>query len=309
MAHFSFRVDTGEMADSIDGVSRHVDGVTAAVVAMESAVILAEKEGADNICRNVNFGFYSLIRSQVSQKLAKHKSEAEAKLMELQSQSAALISIKGRMEKDFNMIASRYTKLFDSLNNSLRSRVFELDKPTTNFLFKDVSQVDSRPKRLAANPAINQNESLAQCVAISVSNTKFNGRNNIASMGQFVQNSEDQRSLVDSILSDVKVEGPQTLFVPVLVAESCDINVKQNVWSVNVSPIGAPADLRIQSSVSEVVTRLNWQGVDAHNENQVKREFSLLVLESQLPDRVKRTITGLMDSSKTWNGLSGGVAR
>ena len=309
MAHFNFRVDTGEMAESIQGVSRHVDGVTAAVVAMETAVILAEKEGSENICKNVNFGFYSLIKSQISQKLAKHKSEAEAKLMELQQQSSALLSIRGRMEKDFNMIASRYTKLFDSLNIGLRSRVFELDRPTTDFLHKDIAQIENRPKRLAGNPTTNQNESLTQYVAISVSNTKYNGLNNIRTMKEFVHGSESQRHLVESILGNDNIDRPQVLYAPVIVSEQCDLHVKQNTWSQSATPIGAEADSKIHSSVKDAISDFKWQSADYPSQNQIKREFNLRVLESEVPDRVKRTITSLMDSSNGWDGLKADIVQ
>ncbi len=41
---FGFTVDTEPMARSIDHVSNHVDGVTTAVVAMQTAVVVAEKQ-------------------------------------------------------------------------------------------------------------------------------------------------------------------------------------------------------------------------------------------------------------------------
>ena len=65
MANFSFTVDTREMADGLYSVAPHVDGATGAVVSMQTAVIMAEKRAAEDICRNVNRGFFSLIRSQI----------------------------------------------------------------------------------------------------------------------------------------------------------------------------------------------------------------------------------------------------
>jgi hypothetical protein len=73
MANFNFTVDTNPMADSIDGVANHVDGTTAAVIAMQTAVVIAEQKGAEKICNNVNFGFYSLIRSQFLKRLQRIK--------------------------------------------------------------------------------------------------------------------------------------------------------------------------------------------------------------------------------------------
>ena len=68
MADFNFTVDTTPMANQINSVSHHVDGVTASVVAMKTAVISAEKDGANKICGNVNRGFFSMMQAQITQK-------------------------------------------------------------------------------------------------------------------------------------------------------------------------------------------------------------------------------------------------
>ena len=80
MATFNYTVDTKPMADEMRSVSRHVNATTDAVVAMQTAVIIAEEKAADHVCNNVNKGFYSLIRSQISQKMAKLQSEVDSHL-------------------------------------------------------------------------------------------------------------------------------------------------------------------------------------------------------------------------------------
>ena len=129
MSSFHFTVDTAPMASEIHNVSKHVDATTAAVVAMKTAVIDAEQEAADHVCDNVNRGFFSLMHSQISQKIAQYTSTVEAKLMEMAQYAAALKGIQTRMQGDYNMISGRYTKLFRSINNNLQSRIAELDKP------------------------------------------------------------------------------------------------------------------------------------------------------------------------------------
>lgn len=82
MANFNFTVDTSPMASEMQSVSHGVNRVSGAVVAMQAAVIAAEKEGAEHVCQNVNKGFYSLMHSQISQKIAQLTSTVEAKLLE-----------------------------------------------------------------------------------------------------------------------------------------------------------------------------------------------------------------------------------
>ena len=112
MANFSFVIDTEEMAQAVHQVVPHVDGTTAAVVAMQASVIAAEKEAANSICENVNRGFYTLIRSQISPKIAAVQNQLDARLLELRDQARKMLDRKKIMERDFQMIATRNMKLF-----------------------------------------------------------------------------------------------------------------------------------------------------------------------------------------------------
>ncbi|MBL0308630.1 MAG: hypothetical protein IPP77_02760 [Bacteroidetes bacterium] len=303
MANFNFTVDTNPMADSIDGVANHVDGTTAAVIAMQTAVVIAEQKGAEKICNNVNFGFYSLIRSQIFQKIATHKSKADAKIMELQQQSVSLIAIKSRMEKDYQMLASRYTKLFEGLNKALRARIFELDKPTTNFVLKDVLPTANRTKRLSGSTSTTQVESIASGQMISVSNTKYNAMKNISSMQDFIYSSENQKNLIGSILNKESVSKPTEKDIPVLISESEGLNVRQSQWMITQPPLKKNTNSKIESHIYSTLTNLKWVDDDQSNSSRVKQEFGDFVNQSTVSDRVKKQMLSLLESSK-WQKLN-----
>src|ERR1035437_3593305 len=156
MANFSFTIDTQEMADGLYSVAPHVDGATGAMVSMQTAVIMAERHAAEDICRNVNRGFFSLIRSQISQKIAISRSQVEARLLELRDQSQKLLGVKTTMQRDFQMIAARYTKLFRSLDLALFSRLYELNLPLLDLVQKDVGRMGSRRRALQAAVPVHQ---------------------------------------------------------------------------------------------------------------------------------------------------------
>ncbi len=303
MANFTFTVDTNPMADSIDGVANHVDGTTAAVIAMQTAVVIAEQKGAEKICNNVNFGFYSLIRSQISQKIATHKSKADAKIMELQQQSVSLIGIKSRMEKDYQMLASRYTKLFEGLNKALRARIFELDRPTTNFVLKDVLPTANRTRRLSGSSSTTQVESIASSQMISVSNTKYNAMKNISSMQDFICSSENQKSLIGSILNKESVTKPTEKDIPVLISESEGLNVRQSQWMITQPPLKKNTNSKIESHIYSSLSNLKWVDDDQSNSSRVKQEFGNFVNQSTVSDRVKNQMLSLLESSK-WQKLN-----
>ncbi|PKQ62205.1 hypothetical protein BZG02_12870 [Labilibaculum filiforme] len=298
MASFNYTVDTKPMAEEMRSVSRHVNATTGAVVAMQTAVIIAEEKAADHVCNNVNKGFYSLIRSQISQKMAKLQSEVDSHLMQLVQQKNALLSIKNRMQKDYNMIASRYIKLFNGLNSNLKQRVFELDKPTIDFAVKEVDKVSNRSKYLTATIPIAQLESLAASQKIVASNVKYRGFNVIKSMRSFLFEMNTQKKLTDQILiNDGRYTETATVYIPIVICEcnrdKTDAGVEISVSEVELDNISKSA---IKNTAFAELNQIEWQAKSSPN-TEVKSEFSKLVSSSSKSQRVKDMATKLFQSN------------
>lgn len=298
MANFNYTVDTKPMADEMRSVSRHVNATTGAVVAMQTAVIIAEEKAADHVCNNVNKGFYSLIRSQILQKMAKLQSEVDSHLMQLVQQKNALLSIKNRMQKDYNMIASRYIKLFNGLNSNLKQRVFELDKPTIDFAVKEVDKVSNRSKYLTATIPIAQLESLAASQKIVASNVKYRGFNVIKSMRSFLFEMNTQKKLTDQILiNDGRYTETATVYIPIVICEcnrdKTDAGVEISVSDVELDNISKSA---IKNTTFAELNQIEWQAKSTPN-TEVKSEFSKLVSSSSKSQRVKDMATKLFQSN------------
>ena len=298
MANFNYTVDTKPMADEMRSVSRHVNATTGAVVAMQTAVIIAEEKAADHVCNNVNKGFYSLIRSQISQKMAKLQSEVDSHLMQLVQQKNALLSIKNRMQKDYNMIASRYIKLFNGLNSNLKQRVFELDKPTIDFAVKEVDKVSNRTKYLTATIPIAQLESLAASQKIVASNVKYRGFNVIKSMRSFLFEMNTQKKLTDQILiNDGRYTETAIVYIPIVICEcnrdKTDAGVEISVSDVELDNISKSA---IKNTTFAELNQIEWQAKSTPN-TEVKSEFSKLVSTSSKSQRVKDMATKLFQSN------------
>ena len=298
MATFNYTVDTKPMADEMRSVSRHVNATTDAVVAMQTAVIIAEEKAADHVCNNVNKGFYSLIRSQISQKMAKLQSEVDSHLMQLVQQKNALLSIKNRMQKDYNMIASRYIKLFNGLNSNLKQRVFELDKPTIDFAVKEVDKVSNRTKYLTATIPIAQLESLAASQKIVASNVKYRGLNVIKSMRSFLFEMNTQKKLTDQILiNDGRYTETATVYIPIVI---CECNRDKTGTGIEISVSDVELDNISKSAIKNTafaeLNQIEWQAKSLPN-TEVKSEFSKLVSSSSKSQRVKDMATKLFQSN------------
>ncbi len=299
MASFNYTVDTKPMADEISSVSRHVNATTGAVVAMQTAVILAEEKAADHVCKNVNKGFYSLIRSQISQKMAKLQSEVDSHLMQLNQQKNALMGIKNRMERDYNMIAKRYIKLFNGLNANLKQRVFELDKPTIDFAVREVDKISNRTKYLTATIPVTQLESLATSQKIIASNVKQKGASVIYSMKSFLYEMNVQKKLTDQILiNDGRYKETAGIYIPVVIHECNRDNSENKHLEINIPD--HTLDKISQSAISNAIyARIpEAQWIQATEPDlKIKNEFSKLVSGSSQSQRVKNMAMQLFQSN------------
>jgi hypothetical protein len=300
MATFNYTVDTQPMADELKNVSRHVDVTTGAVVAMQTAVIAAERKGADHVCANVNKGFYSLIRSQISQKLAKFKSEVDSQIMQLAQQKKALIAIKTRMERDYNMISKRYMKLFNGLNVNLKNRIFELDKPTMDFACKEVEKASNRTRSLSATFPITQSESISSSQKIVASNIKLKGLNVINSMKGFIHEMNIQKKLTDAILiDDFSILKEGVSYIPIVIYE-CNrdktdyLNIEIVVPETELSTVVKSA---IKNAGHSEFTKLSWIQ-NSSNLMEISSEFSKLISVSKKSQRIKDLSIKLFQANK-----------
>jgi hypothetical protein len=289
MATFNYTIDTLPMANEISSVSGHIKGTTTAVVAMQTAVVLAEKKAADHVCDNVNRGFYTLIRSQISQKIAKLQSEVDSHLMQLNQHKKQLWAIKSRMERDYNMISSRYLKLFNGLNQNLKQRVLELDRPTFDFADKEAGRVSNRIKYLTSTVPVSQLESLALSQKIIASNVKYRSMKVIGSMTSFLSDMNRQKHLTEKILlqSNAKIDNA-TLSVPVVISE-CNFDKFDNKnvdITVSRAQLNQQTQIAVKNAVNQNVENLQWQNEREINK-EIKSEFSKFLSNSSSSQRVK----------------------
>jgi len=305
---FNFNVDTTEMAETVSAVSTHVDGTTAAVVAMEAALIAVEKEAASEICGNVNRGFHRLILSQLSQRCAKAKSIVDAKLMELSSQSAALARIKRQMEGDYHRITSRYVSLFGSLNDALRARVFELDKPAADLADKEMRTAERRSLARAGEAAVLQLEVEPATQLLAIGGVRHDAATTLSRMRQIVVRSNVMKRATKAVARDAKVNQRQAISTPVAVVESDDLRVKRRSRSI-VQPEGlgeGPRSL-VRARLNEIDVDLPWQSAPDELRKDVNARCMKRASESALSERERATLSVLLEQSQ-WLTLGGARA-
>lgn len=308
MADFNFTVDTSPMASEIQSVSKGVNRVSGAVVAMQAAVIAAEQEGAEHVCQNVNKGFYSLMHSQISQKIAQLTSTVEAKLFELGQYAAALMGIQSRMTTDYHMISGRYTKLFKSINNNLEARVAELDMPVFKLVDRDVKLAESRMKLNSAQFIVHQLESVLSSQLLAASKVKADAETTLEAITKYVKESSIQTQKADASMQDIRIDSVEDIFIPVSIVESTSA-VGTPAVNYYVARSGNPEiDKNIDASVREQsvnsVLHGTWSEIDPNDMANVEAEFANFLLDSTEDERVKDEMAKMFNMTQNVQQLN-----
>lgn len=295
-------VDTIPMAEKIQRVGQNVEHTTMAVVAMKTAVVEAEKSGAQHICQNVNRGFFTLMQSQLSAKLAQKKSRTEALMAQLAMQKRRLLEIKNSMENDYQRICTRYGRIISSINKQLEQRIIDLDKPVYKFCTNDIATCTNRKLTVSGIAPIVQKEDVQTAQRINSSVLRRDGEYAINHLKDF---------LMEFAKSDHEVRCHTIESLP---AQDCTFYLPFVMMSVTVDSDGTqslyitpPESLSIknaQRSVREISSQVNTFGwvPEESVSSETKTEFLRILAESEQPDRVKKMIKRLYDQNpKTGN--------
>jgi hypothetical protein len=283
------------MAAELQSVSNHVKGTTAAVVTMQTAVIAAENKGANKVCSNVNRGFFTLMRSQISQKIANKQSRVEALIMQLGQQKRQLLSMKTNMEREYGRIAERYLRIFTSVNKELESRIRQIDQPVFELVNKHMMTSSNRMNALSGWVTTSQAEGITQSQQILVSKMKHNAQVALEQSTEFLSQIGEQRVLTGKVLiSNPMGNESKTCQIPVVIWET--LNDNSGIPRTEVNTPEALAKIhsdQINNVIRESET-LPW-GED--QSSMVAEEFMSIVDSSASTPRVKDMIKKMFASS------------
>jgi hypothetical protein len=122
------QVDTNPFDHSVNSLKHHVDALSGAVVAAETVYVIEKTHSANAISKSVTDGFFTLIRSDITQQMAALKSKIDSLVMKLTDMKHGLVKIHQQMGLDYTRITERYSKVFEDLDQETRNRVSALDQ-------------------------------------------------------------------------------------------------------------------------------------------------------------------------------------
>ena len=306
MADLHFTVDTTPMAHSVDSARGHINGVTVAVTAMEAAVIAAERKASQTICENVDNGFYMLVKSQISQKAVAAYTEMTSKQMTLLQLAKALDGVKRQLEGDYNMIARRYAKLFNSLNKALETRVKEIDRPAMQLAATKKSIVFDKLKDDSSMLVSISAEALPLAQTALAGKIKQKTRDTMETLAESLFENRSYNEKVDSILvkGDADTAGDSDYHYLPAIFFATDSLLKsgdsiENVYTADAWQNTAP----VVAEIGRVHSGLNWSQIEKEDKDAIRKEFLALCEREGGEQRLANEIIRLYDAS-AWEALN-----
>lgn len=291
---FNVVVDTSPMAEKVSTVSNHVTATTAAVAAMQSAVIAAEVQSANKICENVDSGFFNLIRSQITLKLSDCYTEMQAKLSLLMEYSKTLGRTQERMEGDFNRVKGQYRHIFKGLDKALSSRIAQLDKEAVGMAETRKKVILSMFERQIPETVVTASEVDSSDQKIAATRLKAKTKHSLGVLGDKVQENLTYKTLMDSMLEKQKIEERTEEYIPVIYANKQSTLVTDSY----VLSLHYPEYLSAQTRNSISLNILNQDdvcagGMEDFERKTISDEFQTLVANSGLDERVAQQMMAL----------------
>lgn len=305
MADFDITVDTQPMANSLDHVNSNVRDVTTSVVAMQSAVVIAQQEASEHICKNVDKGFFVLLKSQFDQKIAAVSSEMLSKMQLMESFKNDIDKIMVIMQDDYERIKQRYVKHFSSLDKALETRIHELDKKayeiSRNYRMTQFKAGSEVIKAICYNDdtqLVNVKQASAAVKSKSVKS--------MYTMANDVIEQQKYSESIKNVLKEIAFEKPHDEYVPVIFSE-VDSMIAEGSSIRDVftsSEVQFSMSSRYLNQLKESSQGFSWKEVADEEFEPIKNSFQEKVSKEVDNERVAKEMLRLFDESR-WSEMEG----
>ncbi|MBR6950215.1 MAG: hypothetical protein IKH56_00620 [Oscillospiraceae bacterium] len=297
MASFSFTVDTRPMANSLDGVSNRVYETTDAVTAMEAAVVAEEREAAEQLCRKVDSGFYSLIQSQLSTKKTEHLSTLRVRFLSLRDLGRSLAAKQARMEQDVARIHREYYRLFHGIDKALDKQVRELDA--------DAYRHAEQRRHLFTNPQMkyipeavcSDRESVETAMTAVTAKVRKRTQRALDSIGSYVDQNQAYRTRMQGMLESGPAGASAEVYVPaVIVQEASMVLEGSQVFDVFLPEgLNREAETSVNQTISEKFRDLLQETCSEEERVKVETEFRSMITREGVEPRLASMMMALFE--------------
>ena len=213
--NFNVTVETTPFDQSIDSAANQVNGLTAAVAAMNTSNCAAITANANRISDSIIDGFYGLIQNDITTKKAEYSTQIQTKSALLLSHCEAVRDKHDRMLNDVERERAKFGMVFSELDKELERRVTELDKPAFKLSKKGRDEVVLKPFLTTAAMTSEQMGIGSDDTKIAIAGFRHKVSIVLQHLVNSLKNNLSYRQMMHDVLWKKDSEDEQMAYVPV----------------------------------------------------------------------------------------------
>ena len=215
--HVVVQVDTAPFDASVANCTRHVGALCNTVVDEADRVGREKAESSRRIASSLIGGFFRYIMYGISDKIMRLGTRIPILQKTLQEQAAACLKKRTQMEKDYQNITTRYAKIFDDLDTSLKKALVALDRPAFEVTaLTDKTSAGNDLNSATSAVAISGAEESNASAAVTLARLKSATRDVVADGARNIRYNIELASRIEHMLRKSKVPGKHAYCMPVI---------------------------------------------------------------------------------------------
>ncbi|OQA64627.1 MAG: hypothetical protein BWY39_00096 [Spirochaetes bacterium ADurb.Bin269] len=269
-------LDTDPFDRSVENAENHVDQLTGAVVAMNSAQCASIHQSGKKISDSIANGFFRLINSELTTQLSENKSQLESRISLILELAKDITSKHTRMAADMNRLKKHYADVFNGLDEDCKKRVLAIDKPSF-ILSRARSKLINEPYLKYGAFSLHE----------TADTTSFNNLSTIARLRNQVSKvinvmtysamkTQQCMKNIEAFSKNVNAGKDCVLFLPVVFTQQKNLSEgDQKFFSSECSILDSAADI-VKQNVNGFVTSVHaetWKNFDDFEGKMIEQSF------------------------------------
>ena len=217
-------VDTAPFDASVATCTQHVGALCNTVIDETDRIGQEKAESSRRIASSLIGGFFRYIMYGISDKIMRLGTRIPILQKTLQEQAAACLKKRTQMEADYQSITTRYAKIFDDLDTSLKKALVALDRPAFDVAaLTDRTVAGNCLNSATSAVAISGAEESNVSAAVTLARLKLATRDVVTDGARNIRYNIELASRIEHMLRRSKVSGKHAYCMPVIQVTADDL--------------------------------------------------------------------------------------
>lgn len=213
-----------DLNKEVAGLTKDVCKLTAANTAAAVGIVGAKETAANTIADSLSSGFSHYIGYLIRERLTELEAQLPNTASTFKALSENLAKRKEVLGRDYDRISGRYAKLFEKLNEELKRRLLELDRPAFENCAQMQASIFTNPFGYMLGESVCAGaEQLQAADAVRVSRLKETTAVAMEVVKGYVKALKRLSASVRGTLTNRKVDKARTISMPIVRLESDDL--------------------------------------------------------------------------------------